>query len=192
MGRFFLNLNFDNPEQLSLESSLILADPSLHDPNFARAVLFLTAHSADEGAHGFILNRPLETRVGDLLQAEEFSPLADVPVFFGGPVETEELTFGVIRWDDSAERVILKTHLSRGAAVDEVEQGQEVRAFVGYAGWASGQLEAELMQRSWIPSRASRCLLEQSLADGLWRHLLRKMGPWHQLLADMPIDPSLN
>ena len=185
-------MNFEDPQQLSLENTLILADPVLRDPNFSRAVLFLTTHSALEGAHGFILNRPLERRVGDLLKDEEFSPLADVPVFLGGPVETEELTFGVLRWDEALQRVVLKTHLSRKAAREALEQGHEVRAFVGYAGWTSGQLEAELMQRSWIAAKTSRSLLEEDHSEGLWRHLLRGMGPWHRLLADMPIDPSLN
>jgi putative transcriptional regulator len=188
----FFTLNFENPEQLSLADSLILADPALRDPNFSRAVLFLTRHSALEGAQGFILNRPLERRVGDLLKEEQFTALADVPVFLGGPVETEELTFGVIRWDEVSQRTVFLSHLSRKAAVEELEEGHEVRAFVGYAGWSAGQLEAELLQRSWIAARALRSLFDEAHAEGLWRHLLRGMGPWHRLLADMPIDPSLN
>lgn len=185
-------MNFDDPDQLMLQGTLILADPSMKDPNFARAVIFLTAHSPAEGAHGFILNRPLGSCVADFLQSEEFSPLAEVPVFLGGPVETGELTFGASWWDKSREEVRFVSHLSKEGAIEAVEQGHSVKAFVGYAGWAGGQLEAELRQRGWITSKMSRNLIEKPQTEELWRCLLRAMGPWHQLLADVPNDLSLN
>ena len=92
-------MNFDDPEQVSLAGRLILADPSLREPTFHRSVLLLTNHSAEEGAHGYILNRPLGKSVGELLPEEEFSSLSKVPVFIGGPVNAEQLTFSSIHWN---------------------------------------------------------------------------------------------
>ena len=156
-------MNFDDPDQLMLQGTLILADPSMKDPNFARAVIFLTAHSPAEGAHGFILNRPLGSCVADFLQSEEFSPLAEVPVFLGGPVETGELTFGASWWDKSREEVRFVSHLSKEGAIEAVEQGHSVKAFVGYAGWAGGQLEAELRQTRMDHQQDGRVILSRSL-----------------------------
>lgn len=186
------SLNFDDPDQISLEGSLLLADPSLQDPNFSRAVLFMNGHSVAEGADGFILNRPLGSSVANYLTDSEFAQLAEVPVFMGGPVQPEQLMFASLYWSDELDGVEVRSHLSREAAARAVADGVTVHAYVGYSGWTTGQLEAELMQRAWIPSKPSRNLLELPHTDILWADLLRSMGPWHQLLADMPPDPSLN
>jgi len=153
----------------------------------------LTAHTASEGAHGFILNRPIGSTVADFLSGEEFGELADVPVHIGGPVQTEQLTFASISpHADQSRGVEFDSHLSTEMALRARTAGHHVIAFVGYSGWTGGQLEAELMQRAWIASRAKRSLVDLPLNDRLWRELLRSMGPWYQLLADMPPDPSLN
>ena len=66
---------FDNPDQLCLKGTLILADPSLRDPGFSRSVLLLTNHAHDDGAMGFILNKPLGKKVGDLVNFDDFNEL---------------------------------------------------------------------------------------------------------------------
>ena len=71
---------------LSLAGSLLVAHPNMLDPNFRRAVLFISAHEPDEGALGVILNRPLDKQVADLVAETPPENLADVPVFIGGPV----------------------------------------------------------------------------------------------------------
>src|SRR5687768_15479216 len=140
----------EDSSQLCLSGSLILADPSLQDPNFRRAVLLLTEHRHDQGAHGYILNRPLGKSAGELLAAPEFKALAGVPVFAGGPVSPEQLTFASLSWQPGSGTLTWATHLTREDAADRIQQGESVRAFVGYSGWGSGQLENELKQRSWI------------------------------------------
>ncbi len=185
-------MNFDNPEQVCLEGSLIIADPSLREATFRRSVLLLTNHSHSEGAHGYILNRPLEKTVGELLLDAEFSSLASLPVFIGGPVNSEQLTFSSIRWNPSAEELDYEIHLSAKEATQRLLEGFDVRAFVGYAGWSEGQLEHELKQRAWITHKAEECVLNTDHLETLWSDILKKMSPWHRLLADAPDDPSLN
>src|SRR5439155_926523 len=70
----------------NLAGSLLIAHPSMMDPNFRRAVLFISAHDPTDGAMGVILNRPLDKHVSDLVSEEPPDGLADVPVFLGGPV----------------------------------------------------------------------------------------------------------
>src|SRR6202162_5767665 len=75
----------------SLAGSLLVAHPSMLDPNFRRAVLFISAHDPDDGAIGVIINRPLDKSVSDLVTETPPQNLADVPVFFGGPVGNDQL-----------------------------------------------------------------------------------------------------
>ena len=107
-------------------------------------------------------------------------------------MQTGELTFAYIDWDEGGNELSFGTHLSREGAVRAIRDGLKVRAFVGYSGWSGGQLEEELMQRAWITSRTTKELVDLPNTDGLWQGLLRSMGPWYRLLADMPPDPSLN
>ena len=185
-------MNFDDPAQVSLAGRLILADPSLREPSFKRSVLLLTNHSAEDGAHGYILNRPLGKTVGDLLTEDDFSSLSEVPVFVGGPVNSEQMTFSSIRWSPEDNSFDYQAHLSAKEANQRLLEGFIVRAFVGYAGWSEGQLESELKQRAWITHKPEACVLETEDLDSLWGDLLRKMSPWHRLLADSPEDPGLN
>ena len=71
----------------SLRGKLLIASPTLLDPNFARTVVFITEHN-DEGAMGIVLNRPSETGLREV--SEELADVAgDGPVFVGGPVQPE-------------------------------------------------------------------------------------------------------
>jgi len=185
-------MNFEDHAQISLAGRLILADPSLREPTFKRSVLLLTNHNAEDGAHGYILNRPLGKSVGEMLPEEEFSSLSDIPVFIGGPVSSEQITFSSIRWNAENSTLEYELHLSAKETVQRLLEGFTVRAFVGYAGWSEGQLESELKQRAWITHKPEACVLETDRLDSLWGDLLRKMSPWHRLLADSPEDPGLN
>src|SRR5947209_9489049 len=83
---------------LSLAGSLLVAHPNMLDPNFRRAVLFISAHDPGDGALGVIINRPLEKRVVEIVSETPPVELADVPVFFGGPVNRNQLMFGSFEW----------------------------------------------------------------------------------------------
>ncbi len=184
--------SFDNPGQLCLRGSLMLADPSLRDPNFFRTVLLLTEHRPDMGAHGYVLNRPMGKTVGDLLSGTEFAALARIPVFIGGPVSQEKLTFAAMTWDAEAQKLNFTTHLSVSDAKRHHLEGEAVSAFVGYSGWSEGQLENELRQHAWITRKAAPDVIAPRQPDALWASLLTSMGPYFGLLARMPEDPSLN
>src|ERR1043165_3475371 len=84
--------------ELSLAGSLLVAHPNMLDPNFRRAVLFISSHDANEGAIGVILNRPLDKQVADLVNEAPPEGLADVPVFLGGPVGKNQLMFAAFEW----------------------------------------------------------------------------------------------
>ena len=85
-------------EPQNFTGQLLVAHPNMLDPNFRRSVLFISSHEADEGAIGVIINRPLDKQVSELLAEPAPGALADVPVFLGGPVATNQLMFAVFDW----------------------------------------------------------------------------------------------
>jgi putative transcriptional regulator len=187
----------DGPAANSLKGSLILADPSLREPSFSRSVLLLTEHSRESGAFGYILNRPMGKRVGDLLSGEVLPgevrrQLAGIPVFVGGPVSTEHLTFSALGWSEADATLQFATHLSAQEAVMHQMEGFQIRAFVGYSGWSEGQLEDEFEQKAWILHRPGRSVIDAANAERLWKDLVRELSPWHKLVADEPDDLWLN
>lgn len=175
-----------------LSGQLLLAVPSLRDSYFSRSVVFLAAHTEDDGTFGYILNRPLKQRVGDLMPDQELGPLGELPVFMGGPVGADKLAFASLRWSRARKALQVSTHLSVNDALHELSMGRQVRGFVGYSGWESGQLERELERRSWITAEPNQPLILTAEATDLWSELLRSMGPAFGLLANVPEDVSLN
>lgn len=184
------------PEQTSasLAGSFLIAHPGLLDPNFRRAVIILPDHSPKDGSFGFILNRPTGRVVGDLLADKPLGQLARVPVLNGGPVSPDQLILAAFRWHPRTHTLECRHHI----ALDEAEslatkQHHTVRAFAGYAGWSGGQIEGELAQSSWLVRKADQeDVLEISRAPMVWRELTSGFGPWFQMVAEGPEDPSLN
>lgn len=178
--------------ETSLTGRLMVAAPTLVDPNFHRAVVLLLHHGPD-GALGVVLNRPSEVAVGVTLQ--DWDRLAARPsvVFVGGPVEpTAVIGLGWRREEVDVEgwrRVsgpLGMLDLSR--APDELGI-DEIRLFAGHAGWAPGQLEAEVDTGSWFVVEAAPRDAFCSDPAELWRHVVRRQGGVYRTY---PRDPSLN
>src|SRR5437588_7562987 len=140
-----LNVRPEKPRSLS--GSLQVEHQNMLDPNFRRAVLFISAHDPDDGAIGVIINRPLDKSIEDLVSETPPQNLAGVPVFFGGPVGNNQLMLAAFEWH-KGEGLKLNQHSlnTDEAAADPSEEIPSVRAFLGYAGWSAGQLEAEMKQ----------------------------------------------
>lgn len=178
---------------LSLTGSLLIAHPNLLDPNFRKSVLFISANDAQDGSFGLTLNRPAGRTVAELLAGKDLAALGRVPVFLGGPVATDQLVFASFRWHEETEHLECQHHL----VIDEAEEALRdesviVRAFVGYAGWSKGQLEAELAQRSWLIGKAPREVLDVERCPTLWREITSTYGPWFQLVAEAPDETGQN
>ena len=176
----------------SLAGSLLLAHPGMHDPNFRRTVVLLSAHS-DDGAMGLVMNRPLRKHLADLNAEFAASPLAAIPVYQGGPVQTEQLLLAAWQPDPlgGGFKLYFGIDLDKAKALQE-ESGVHLRAFLGYSGWTKGQLENELRQHTWVVSPVNAELLEREDGQGLWRTILGKLSPEWKLLAGEPDELELN
>lgn len=177
------------PTAGNLTGSLLVAHPNLFDPNFRRTIVYLSHHTADDGAMGVVLNRPLGKKMHEVARQELEDSLAEVPIYEGGPVGREQVLIATFAWDDQREGVDyqpLSADEMNGALFDQL------RAFVGYAGWSKGQLESEIAQQAWIVIRPSRELIAADATPDTWRHYIGSLGPVYRLLAMAPDDPSLN
>lgn len=178
--------------QPNLAGSLLLAHPAMRDPNFHRSVVLLSTHG-DDGAMGVVLNRPTGKRLGDLNSQFAASPLARIPVYRGGPVKTEQLILAAWQPDPLATgyRLYFGIDVDK-AEVLQKEEGVRIRAFLGYSGWAKGQLENEVRHNTWVITPVSPDLLEHDDGRELWRSILGRLGPEWKLMADEPENPAAN
>ncbi len=172
---------------VSHAGKLLVATPRLIDPNFYRTVVLMLQHD-EEGTVGVVLNRPTEERVVDHLP--EWAPLAgDGLVRFGGPVEPE-VAIGLAITPDGME-----TGVPGLSLVDLGEpprgEGPPLRVYSGYAGWGTGQLEAEIATGSWYVVQAGPDDPFEE-ADDQWRRVLKRQPGPLALVANFPEDVSLN
>jgi putative transcriptional regulator len=179
----------------SLKGHLLIAAPSLLDPNFRRSVVLMLEH-AEEGAIGVVLNRPSDTEAREAVPDLRPVLLDDDPVFIGGPVEPETVialadhtdpetadaviagTIGSLEFDDDPDRL-----------ADSVSRA---RVFAGYAGWGPGQLEDEIEEEAWFTEPAIPADVFSDDPERLWANVLERMGSRYALLARMPEDPRWN
>jgi len=177
-----------HPENLA--GSLLLAHPAMRDPNFRRTVIFMATHSA-EGAMGVVLNRPTRRTLGTVNGSFAYTPLAEVPVFIGGPVQPEQLMLVVWQMRPEGYRLFFGIDPEKATELVGVP-GTHVRAFCGYSGWSAGQLESEMAQSTWVVGTMGEPLLTHAPDERLWRLALGHVGPEWMLLAMEPDEPSLN
>ena len=174
----------------TVAGSLLLAHPSLRDPNFRRSVVLMSLHNA-EGAMGVVLNRPAGKRLAEVTGEFALTALARVPVFHGGPVQPERLVLAA--WQARPDGFRLHFGVEPAQATELLsEEGTHVRAFLGYSGWSAGQLENEMQASTWIVADVPGDLLSHPQDDNLWRAVLGREGAEWRLLAGEPEDLERN
>lgn len=169
----------------SLAGHLLIATPSIQGSCFARSVVYLCAHN-EAGAMGVIVNYPVESiQLGDIFEQLDIhakEQARELPVYFGGPVESNR---GFVVHDadyPAGECLIAKDGIAVSANVSilqELAQGagpQKGMLVLGYAGWSPGQLESEIETGSWIVVPATRQLMFDTASDLKWNVAIASMG----------------
>lgn len=180
--------------QENLSGAILVAHPSLLDPNFRHTVILLSVHSKGSGALGVILNRPAGKTLGDHDGDFSYGSLADVPLYYGGPVESGKIIFTAWKWGEASPMFQFYFGLSpeKAKELKEKDPQIELRAILGYSGWTDGQLEGEIKQHAWLVSPLDETMLKKQDEGNLWRSALYGINPDLKFLADLPEDPSLN
>ena len=150
-------------ETSSLANHFLIAMPAMTDPNFSRTLTYVCEHNND-GALGIIVNRPLDIYLGTLFDrvsmpltpGESQAKYNNLPVFFGGPVQTDRgfvLHRPAGHWQSTlnvTEEIGLTSSRDILQAMSDEGEPNEILVSLGYSGWAAGQLEWELSQNAWL------------------------------------------
>jgi len=179
------------------KGQLLIAEPSIiGDLSFNRSVILLADHNK-EGSVGFILNKPLKYKIKDLLPEIN----ANFKIYNGGPVEQDNLYFihnvphliknsieisNGIFWGGDFD--LTKELINNGTI-----KKKNVRFFLGYTGWDSNQLEAEMEANSWILAKNSyeNKILGKRSAD-FWKEQILDLGGDYLIWSNAPENPILN
>ncbi|MCG8461564.1 MAG: YqgE/AlgH family protein [Holophagales bacterium] len=159
----------------------LLAMPQVLDPFFRRSVVLLIRHEED-GSLGFIVNRPTELKIADILEDLEVEWQGDDEscAFFGGPVSPEMGT--LVFLDPTAEDDdAISPGVSMSQSMADLEavsnmRPESYRLFLGYAGWGEGQLEQEILRNDWLIAPVDRDLIFSGSTDQVWRAALESVG----------------
>jgi putative transcriptional regulator len=171
-----------------LTNQLLVAMPTLSDPNFAQTVTLICEHSA-KGALGIVLNRPLNMALGDVFAQLSLScadrGLSEQPVLRGGPVAPDRgfvlhpATPAADPWDSTLTvSATLQVTTSRdilGSMASGAGPAQAVVA-LGYAGWDAGQLEDEIRSNAWLNVPADDAIIFATPFERRWHAAARLLG----------------
>ncbi|MFC4160591.1 YqgE/AlgH family protein [Chitinimonas lacunae] len=148
---------------IDLSRQFLIAMPAMADPIFAKSLTYVCDHN-EHGAMGIIVNRPLGMDMRTLFQQIDIElhreNVADLPVYFGGPVQTDRgfvLHQPLGNWQSTlavTDQMGLTTSKDVLQAVGRGEGPERLFVTLGYAGWEAGQLEIELAQNAWLTVEA--------------------------------------
>ncbi len=169
----------------SLTGYFLIATHQMPDPRFARRVIYICRHEREEGAIGFIVNQPL----ADLTMAELYTSMnIEIPdfelphIFMGGPVEMNGIFFLHSSDYFAAHQLEVNDYvrLSRSSTIlhdiAENKGPKGYRCLIGYAGWASGQLEEEMRHEGWLMLPASYNDLFKTSPEKMWKQITARYG----------------
>ena len=183
-------------DKVARSGRILISEPFLSDTYFKRSVVLLTEHT-DEGSVGFVLNKPVDIGVKDILQ--DF-PDVKSGISIGGPVNTNTVhyihTLGkiipesiqvtkTIYWGGDFK--ILKELIQAGEVRDE-----QIRFFLGYSGWAAKQLDNEIQDNAWLIAEIDSDAIMRGIKADFWNEVLKKMRNKYKVWANFPENPGLN
>jgi putative transcriptional regulator len=178
------------------KGKILVSEPYLPDPNFERTIILLCEHN-DEGSFGFVMNKPSEARLGDIMQ--ELTKF-DSPVFVGGPVQQDTLHY-LHRLPQLEDSIPVIEGVFWGGNFDQLTdlisknrvEPKDIKFFLGYSGWSVGQVDEELKQNSWIVSdKVDHELLFETEPDAMWQYALKALGGRFSIYSNYPVDPRMN
>ncbi len=179
------------------KGQLLIAEPSIiGDMSFNRSVILLADHN-NEGSVGFIMNKPLNYTINDLVPDVE----ADFKIYNGGPVEQDNLYFihnvpelipdsieisNGIFWGGDFE---LTQNLINSKKISK----NNIRFFLGYTGWDANQLEDEMQSNSWIVAKNSyeNKIIGKSTTN-FWKEKISELGGEYLIWSNAPENPNFN
>ena len=157
---------------------LLIADRGMRDPRFAKSVILLIRYE-EKGALGLIVNKPSDVKLADLLPDAEELKDRDDPVYVGGPVARDGMML-MLRSEEppgEANHVLADIYVSPSRDLLDrlvAEGDRRFRTYVGYAGWAPGQLEGELKRGDWHVLPSDPEMVFAAEPESVWDELIKQ------------------
>lgn len=179
------------------KGDLLIAEPSIiGDNSFNRSIILLADHS-EEGSIGFILNKPLDYTIHDLLPEIK----SNFKIYNGGPVEQDNLYFIHKIPELIPNSIEISLGIYGGGDFDRVAElivnnelsEDNIRFFLGYSGWDTNQLNEELKIKSWVVSENiyKKSIIEKDYQT-FWKEKMVELGGEYSLWSNAPEDPTFN
>lgn len=174
-------------DRINLTNQFLIAMPSMADPTFSGTVVYLCNHS-ERGAFGLVINRPtdidLEALFSRIDLKLEIEPLLHVPVYFGGPVQTERgfVLHEPVQSVNYTSSMSVPSGLEMTTSKDVLEavaNGNGPERFLltlGHAGWGAGQLEDEILKNGWLTVEADPKIVFDVPAEQRFEAALALLG----------------
>lgn len=181
-----------NPER----GKILISEPFLEDDYFKRSVVLLCDHN-EEGSFGFVLNHYIDAEVSSLIP--DF-PEIDVKVSIGGPVSTSNVYYIHSLGDSIEGSKEVYDGIYMGGEFAQIKEAfllgkassKNVRFFIGYSGWSSGQLEEEISDHAWRVAQSSHDEIMNTKIDKLWKKTMARQGEKYKMMSDFPPNFRLN
>lgn len=182
--------------KVARQGRILISEPFLNDTYFRRSVVLLTEHS-EEGSVGFVLNKPVELTVSDVLK--DF-PEIDASISIGGPVNTNTVHYIHSLGSVIPDSVKVMKNLYWGGDFETIKslitQGKigrhDIRFFLGYAGWSPKQLDNELSGNAWVIAELDAETIMKSNNLTMWQETLHRLGSKYKTWINFPENPGLN
>ncbi len=187
----------DAAARIDLTNQFLIAMPGMADENFAGAVVYLCEHS-ERGALGLVINRPIDITLKNLFEKVELSSppeaMAELPVYFGGPVQTER---GFVLHERIGQEaspftstlaigdsgLVMTTSKDVLEAMAEGAGPKRVLVTLGYSGWQAGQLEQELARNGWLTVKADPRVIFDTPVEKRYAQALQLLGVDPRMLS---------
>jgi putative transcriptional regulator len=169
----------------SLVDKCLIATPAIKDPIFASSLVYMCEHS-EQGSMGLVVNHETSQVLEDIFDQLGISCddeiIKNQPVYIGGPVQLEQgfvLHSTAGGWQNSVEvssGINLTSSVDILQAIADGKGPEDYLVILGFSGWASGQLESELQQNSWLTSACSPDLLFHERPENKWQAAFDSLG----------------
>jgi putative transcriptional regulator len=176
-------------ESINLTNQFLIAMPGMADDNFAGSVIYLCEHT-EKGALGLVINKPIDIKLRNLFEKVELTldreDLAEEPVFFGGPVQTERGFVLHEQLDGEGGHYTSSLRIPGGLemttskdVLEALSHGagpRKVLVTLGYSGWSAGQLEDEIARIGWLTVAAEPSIIFDTPIEHRYDRALSLLG----------------
>ncbi len=183
-------------DKIPEKGKILISEPFLPDKFFNRSIIYLTDHTP-QGSVGFILNKKLDIKLSGAIDGFEGW---DENLNMGGPVAPDTLHYLHSLGDLIPKSVHIDGTVFWGGDIESVRElikngkikPPQIRFFLGYSGWAAGQLERELKEDSWVIAKVKSEIIMNNRGDDTWKKVLRGFKNKYRMWADFPDSPEMN